>query len=407
MHLALPPAQLLSLADTYGLPLFVYDGGTITRQIESLMHALDVPSLQIHYACKALNTIGVIKHIHKYGCGIDTVSPGEIMIALQAGVPASEISFTPSGVLTEEYAFAISKGVHVHVDQFHVLDWLDTHYPGLEITLRFNPAIQAGGHSKLQVGSDGSKFGIMSHQVDAIKEKTQTLSLRITGVHMHLGSDIGDSGSFDQAYEYLLTIARKWSDTIERVDLGGGFKIPYHPQDHSIDMPAFGHKISKRFNRFCEEIGRPLTMVIEPGKYLVSASGYLLMEVSALREGSSPPMAYVSTGFNHFLRPMNYGAYHHLINLSNPEGEVHHYDIVGYLCETDNFASNRPIPQIRKGDILCLMNAGAYGYTMASNYNTRPRPAEVLINDDGGQQLIRRAETYTDIMQTDLGYVPD
>ena len=407
MHLALPPAQLLSLADKHGLPLFVYDGGTITRQIESLRSALDVPALEIHYACKALNTIGIVKHIHNHGCGIDTVSPGEIVIALQAGVPASEISFTPSGVLTEEYAFAISKGVHVHVDQFHVLDWLDSHYPGLEITLRFNPAIQAGGHSKLQVGSDGSKFGIMSHQVDAIKEKTRSLSLRITGVHMHLGSDIGDSGSFDQAYEYLLTIAHQWADSIQRIDLGGGFKIPYHPQDHSIDMPAFGRKISQRFRRFCEEIGRPLTMVVEPGKYVVSAAGYLLMEVSAIRDGGSIPMAFVSSGFNHFLRPMNYGAYHHLINLSNPEGDVHHYDIVGYLCETDNFASNRPIHEIRKGDILCLMNAGAYGYTMASNYNTRPRPAEVLIADDGRTQLIRRAESFADIMQTDLGYVAD
>ncbi len=407
MHLAVPPAQLISLADTYGLPLFVYDGGTITRQIESLRHALTVPSLEIRYACKALNTIGILRHIHQHGCGIDTVSPGEIIIALQAGVPASDISFTPSGVLTEEYAFAISKGVHVHVDQFHVLDWLDTHYPGLEITLRFNPAIQAGGHSKLQVGSDGAKFGILGHQVDAIKEKTQSLSLRITGVHMHLGSDIGDSGSFDQAYEYLLNVARKWADTITRIDLGGGFKIPYHPQDHSIDMPAFGSKISKRFNHFCEEIGRPLTMVIEPGKYLVSASGYFLMEVTVIRDGSSPPMAYVSSGFNHFLRPMNYGAYHHLINLSNPDGDLLHYDIVGYLCETDNFASNRPMHQIRKGDILCLMNAGAYGYTMASNYNTRLKPAEVLIHENGRQQLIRRAETYADILNTDLGYEPD
>lgn len=407
MHLALPPAQLLSLADTHGLPLFVYDGSTIARQIESLRSAFDVPSLEIHYACKALNTIGIVKLIHQHGCGIDTVSPGEIMIAMQAGVPASEISFTPSGVLTEEYAFAIGKGVHVHVDQFHVLEWLDAHYPGLEITLRFNPAIQAGGHSKLQVGSDGSKFGILSHQVEAIKEKTRSLSLRITGVHMHLGSDIGDSGSFDQAYEYLLAIARHWADTIECIDLGGGFKIPYHPQDHSIDMPAFGQKISKRFKQFCEEIGRPLTMVIEPGKYLVSAAGYLLMEVSAIRDGGTISMAFVSSGFNHFLRPMNYGAYHHIINLSNPEGETLHYDIVGYLCETDNFASNRPMHKIRKGDILCLMNAGAYGYTMASNYNTRPRPAEVLIAEDGRPHLIRRAEGFADILRTDLGYKAD
>jgi diaminopimelate decarboxylase len=406
MFNSLPYPRLLHLAESYGLPLFIYDAERIEHQIAMLKQSFDVPSLDIRYACKALNTIGIVSHIHQQGCGIDTVSPGEILIALQAGVPASQISFTPSGVLTEEYAFAIEKGVHIHVDQYHVLDWLEEHFPGLGITLRFNPAIQAGGHSKLQVGSEGSKFGILSHQLEAVKAKISRMSLRVTGVHMHLGSDIGDSGSFDQAYEYILSVAAHWAETLERVDLGGGFKIPYHPQDHALDMVAFGHKVSQRFKRFCEEVGRPLTMVLEPGKYLVSASGYLLMEVTTVREGGMVPMAYVSSGFNHFLRPMNYGAYHHLVNLSNPDGAIHHYDVVGYLCETDTFATNRPLHEVRKGDILCLMNAGAYGYTMASNYNSRPRPAEVLVQKDGQARLIRRAETMDDIMRTDLGYLP-
>jgi diaminopimelate decarboxylase len=404
MHPFLPPAQMISLADTFGLPLFVYDAATIDRQILQLKGAFQVPSLDIRYACKALSTIGILKHIHQHGCGIDTVSPGEIIMALQAGVPPSQISFTPSGVLTEEYAFAIEKGVHIHVDQIHILEWLDQHYPGHSITLRFNPAIQAGGHSKLQVGSDGSKFGIMTNHVQAIIDCTRSLSLKVTGVHMHLGSDIGDSGSFDEAYSYLLEVAMHWADTLERIDLGGGFKIPYHPGDHAIDIAAFGKKVSKRFIQFCESVGRDLTMVLEPGKFLVSAAGYLLMEVTSVRHNSDPAMAFVSSGFNHFLRPMSYGAYHHLINLSNPDGPIHHYDVVGYLCETDTFASNRPIHEIRKGDILCLMNAGAYGYTMASTYNGRPRPAEVLVGHNGQPSLIRRAETIGDILRTDLGY---
>ena len=404
MFYSIPHDIMLQQAKRYGLPLFVYDAGIIDRQIESLTNSFEVPSLQIRYACKALSTIGILKHIYQRGCGIDTVSPGEILMAIKAGVPPAEISFTPSGVLKEEFTYAVSAGVHIHVDQFHILEWLDQHHPGTEVTLRFNPGIQAGGHAKLQVGSTGSKFGFSAEDVPEVKKLTDKLSLKVTGVHMHLGSDIGESESFDQAYEYLLSIATNWANTIDRIDLGGGFKIPYHPNDHSIDMKAFGQKVSKRFNRFCDEMGRKITMVLEPGKFLVSGAGYLLMEVTSVKDAVTGPMAFVSSGFNHFLRPMSYGAYHHIINLSNPEGEIINYDVVGYLCETDSFAVNRPLHEIRRGDILCLMNAGAYGFTMASNYNARLRPAEVLLHKDGKAELIRRAETIEDLLQTDLGH---
>ena len=402
MFYSIPHDVMLLQSRQFGLPLFIYDAGIIDRQIETLTGAFDVPSLHIRYACKALSTIGILKHIYQRGCGIDTVSPGEILMAIKAGVPPAEISFTPSGVVQEEYAYAISKGIHIHVDQFHILEWLDQNFPGTEVTLRFNPGIQAGGHAKLQVGSTGSKFGFSADDVLKVKTLTDNLSLRVTGVHMHLGSDIGDSESFDQAYEYLLNIAKLWKDTIDRIDLGGGFKIPYHPNDHSIDMKAFGQKVSKRFNLFCDEIGKKITMVLEPGKFLVSGAGYLLMEVAAVKENVTGPMVFVASGFNHCLRPMSYGAYHHLINLSNPEGEVKNYDVVGYLCETDTFAVNRPLHEVRRGDVLCLMNAGAYGYTMSSNYNARLRPAEVLLQKNGKAELIRRAETIEDLLKTDL-----
>lgn len=399
--------QLLSLAHSYGLPLFVYETATIDQQIKNLTGAFQVPSLEIRYACKALSTIGIIKHIYQRGCGIDTVSPGEITMALLAGVPPDKISFTPSGVLTREYEFALSKGVHIHVDQFHILKWLDEHFPGTAITLRFNPAVRAGGHTKLQVGSEGSKFGFLSSQVEEVKKLTDSLSLKVKGIHMHLGSDIGESESFNQAYEYLLSIANLWIDTIEEVDLGGGFKISYHPDDPAIHMKSFGESVSNRFTQFCAQAGRDITLVLEPGKYLVSASGYLLMEVTGVRESSHMAMAFVSSGFNHFLRPMSYGAYHHIINLSNPGGEMKMYDVVGYLCETDTFAENRNINEIRKGDILCLMNAGAYGFSMASNYNSRCRPAEVMLKPDGTSVLIRRAETIEDLLRTDMSIKED
>ncbi len=402
MTTTFPAELLLSISQKYGLPLFVYDTNVIDEQIQKLRKAFNVPKLEIRYASKAQNTISILRHIYNQGCGIDTVSPGEIIMALKAGVPASVISFTPSGVITDEYAFAIEHGVHVHADQPHILEWIDQHYPGTAVTLRFNPGIRAGGHTKLQVGAEGSKFGILFSQVNEIITLTRNLSLKITGVHMHLGSDISDSASFDEAYEYLLSVARIWADTIDHVDLGGGFKIPYHPDDHSIDMSSFGARVSERFKSFCEEIGKEITLVFEPGKFLVSEAGNLLMEVTSVRDAGGVPMVYVQSGFNHFLRPMNYGAYHHLINISNPEGEIKVYDVVGYLCETDTFALNRSLHEIRKGDVLCLMNAGAYGYSMASNYNGRPRPAEVMIKN-GEATLIRRAETIDDLLSTDLG----
>lgn len=404
MNPIIPGDKLLSLAREFGLPLFVYDAQTISRQIDQLTQAFKVPDFQIRYACKALTTSGIVQHIHAKGCGIDTVSAGEISVALKAGVPPEKISFTPSGVLLEEYAYALDHGVHVHVDQLHVLEWMDQHYPNTSVTLRFNPGIIAGGHLKLQVGAEDSKFGIHISQIEKVKALTKTLSLNIAGVHMHLGSDIGSSGSFDEAYEYVLNASRHWIDTIERVDLGGGFKVPYHPKDQRIDIMSFGQKVSDRFNAFCKEVGRDITLIVEPGKYLVSEAGHLLMEVSGTRDIGQTGLAYVSTGFNHFVRPMNYDAYHHMVNLSNPEGEYARYDVVGYLCETDTFALERDIKTIRRGDVLCLMNAGAYGFSMASNYNTRPRPAEVLIDEKGVARLIRRAETLDDVLRTDLGY---
>jgi diaminopimelate decarboxylase len=401
MNLSIPSDQLISFASRFGLPLFVYDAAVINRQIHTLRNAFDVPSLDIRYACKALSTIRILSHIYQAGCGIDTVSPGEIMMAMKAGVPPGKISFTPSGVLNEEYSFAIDQKVHIHVDQVHVLEWIDKNYPGTQVTLRFNPGIRAGGHVKLQVGSHDSKFGFLASQLDELTKLTDRMSLNVVGVHMHLGSDISDTGSFNQAYEYLLGVAAHWKHTLQHVDLGGGFKIPYHPDDPSIDILPFGNEVSHRFRKYCEEMGRELTLVVEPGKFVVSASGFLLMEVTGVRISGSTPMVYVQSGFNHFLRPMNYGAYHHIINISNPSGKVMEYDVVGYLCETDTFALQRPLNEVRKGDILCLMNAGAYGYTMASNYNGRPRPAEVLV-EDGNPELIRRAETWEDVMRTDL-----
>lgn len=394
--------NLLQMAAQYGMPLYIYDAEVISHQIHTLRDAFAPHIPSIHFACKALTTIGVLQHINQQGCGIDAVSPGEMEIALRAGVPPHQISFTPNGVKFDEYSFALQHGIHIHVDQLEALQWVIEHHPNASITLRFNPAVQAGGHEKLEVGASGSKFGIPAEQVSEVVKLTTDSSIQVKGVHMHLGSDIDTTSSFDEAYDYLLQLAMHWKDTLQHIDVGGGFKVPYHPDDSSIDIASFGKAVAQKFSAFISQLGRPVRLVLEPGKFLVSQAGYLLMEVSAVREAGDTDMIYVNSGFNHFIRPMNYGAYHHLIQLSNPDGEVSAYDVVGNLCETDTFALNRPLPATQRGDILCLCNAGAYGITMASNYNSRMRPAEVLWKDNTAK-LIRRAETIEDLIRTDLG----
>jgi diaminopimelate decarboxylase len=393
---------LLGAAGRFGLPLYVYDARTIARQVSRMRDAFTVPRLEIRYACKALSNGAILRLLHGLGCGMDTVSAGEAMLALRAGVEPSSISFTPNGIRLDEYDWAVREGLRIHVDRMDVLEWLGMHHPGAAVTLRFNPGIRAGSHEKLQVGSSGSKFGLPASSLDDVVSVLRKTALRVTGVHVHVGSDIGSIAHFSDALDFLLGIGAMFSDTLEHVDIGGGFKVRYHPSDPVLDLPAFGAAVSDRFNSFCNEISRPLALTLEPGKYLVSEAGYFLFEVSGVREDHPTAMAWVNSGFNHFVRPMNYGAYHHIANLTRPEGEERHYDVVGYLCETDTFAVQRPLPEVRSGDVLCLFNAGAYGYSMASQYNMRPRPAEVLFAD-GECRLIRRRETFEDLILTDLG----
>ncbi len=392
---------LLGAAGQFGLPLYVYDAATIVRQVDRLRDAFTVPRLEIRYACKALSNGAILRLLHAAGCGMDTVSAGEAMLALRAGVEPSAISFTPNGIHLDEYDWAVRAGLRIHVDRMDVLTWLGRHHPGTAVTLRFNPGIRAGGHEKLQVGTSGSKFGLPAYSLDDVVGLLRGTSLRVTGVHVHVGSDIGSMDHFADALEFLLGIGAMFGHTLEHVDIGGGFKVRYHPSDPVFDLPLFGAEVSARFNAFCRDIGRPLALTLEPGKFLVSEAGYFLFDVSGVRDDHPTSMAWVNSGFNHFVRPMNYGAYHHIANVSNPDGDERHYDIVGYLCETDTFAVQRPLPEVRGGDVLCLFNAGAYGYSMASQYNMRPRPAEVLFAD-GTCTLIRRRETFEDLFRTDL-----
>ena len=370
--------DLLSIVHTYGCPVYVYDAYKIRSQYERLIKAFAaVPSLRINYAMKALSNGSILKLMRKLGAGLDTVSIQEVKLGLHAGFAPEQIIFTPNGVSMEEIEEAASLGVQLNIDNLSILEQFGSKHPQVPVCIRINPHVMAGGNSKISVGHIDSKFGISIHQVPHILRIVENTKMHINGIHMHTGSDILDIDVFLYAAEILFDAAKHFRE-LKFIDFGSGFKVPYKEGDIQTDIEELGEKLSQRFLEFCKLYGRDLTLAFEPGKFLVSEAGFFLVKVNVVKQTTSTVFAGIDSGFNHLIRPMFYGATHFIENISNPEGKKRFYSVVGYICETDTFASNRQIAEISEGDILCFRNAGAYCYTMASNYNSRPRPAEVL-----------------------------
>ena len=389
--------DLLSIVHTYGCPVYVYDAYKIRSQYERLIKAFAaVPSLRINYAMKALSNGSILKLMRKLGAGLDTVSIQEVKLGLHAGFAPEQIIFTPNGVSMEEIEEAASLGVQLNIDNLSILEQFGSKHPQVPVCIRINPHVMAGGNSKISVGHIDSKFGISIHQVPHILRIVENTKMHINGIHMHTGSDILDIDVFLYAAEILFDATKHFRE-LKFIDFGSGFKVPYKEGDIQTDIEELGEKLSQRFLEFCKLYGRDMTLAFEPGKFLVSEAGFFLVKVNVVKQTTSTVFAGIDSGFNHLIRPMFYGATHFIENISNPEGKKRFYSVVGYICETDTFASNRQIAEISEGDILCFRNAGAYCYTMASNYNSRPRPAEVLWID-GQAKLIRKAETLEDLL---------
>lgn len=393
--------DLLSVVHTYGSPVYVYDANKISAQYERLTKAFAaVPSLRINYAMKALSNVSILKLMRKLGAGLDTVSIQEVKLGLHAGFAPEQIIFTPNGVSMEEIEEAASLGVQLNIDNLSFLEQFGSKHPQIPVCIRINPHVMAGGNSKISVGHIDSKFGISIHQIPHILRIVENTKMHINGIHMHTGSDILDIDVFLYAAEILFDAAKHFRE-LKFIDFGSGFKVPYKEGDIQTDIEELGEKLSQRFLEFCKLYGRNLTLAFEPGKFLVSEAGFFLVKVNVVKQTTSTVFAQIDSGFNHLIRPMFYGATHFIENISNPEGKKRFYSVVGYICETDTFASNRQIAEISEGDILCFRNAGAYCYTMASNYNSRPRPAEVLWID-GQAKLIRKAETLEDLLRNQV-----
>jgi len=389
---------LLQLAEKYDSPLYVYDTEKIKSQYKRITSAFSkVKNVKINYATKALSNINILKVFNQLGSGLDTVSIQEVKLGLLAGFNPEDIIYTPNGVSLQEIEDVAKLGVKINIDNLSILELFGQKHPNIPVCVRINPHIMAGGNSKISVGHIDSKFGISVHQVPHIKRVVENTGMHINGVHMHTGSDILDIETFIRASEILFDVAKQF-DNIEFIDFGSGFKVPYKEGDISTNIEELGKQLTKKFNDFCKNYGKDLTLKFEPGKFLVSEAGYFLAKVNVIKQTTSTVFAGIDSGLNHLIRPMFYDSYHHIINLSNPKGRERFYSVVGYICETDTFGTNRKIEEITEGDILCFQNAGAYCYSMASNYNSRYRPAEVMVHD-GKDYLIRKRETFEDIVR--------
>lgn len=386
----------LDLAQKFGTPLYVYDTAIIQRQYQRLEQAFDVPELRLMYACKALSNISIMQYVRSLGAGLDTVSIQEVKLGLHAGFQPQEIIYTPNCVSFEEIEEAVTLGVMINIDNTSILEQFGQKYPDYPICIRINPHIMAGLNAKTSVGHIDSKFGISFHQMPLVHRIVEATGQKVIGIHMHTGSGILDPGVFLQGAEILFEVAREFPD-LEFLDFGSGFKVPYKLGDASTNIEDLGEQISARFRTFCKNYGRDIALMFEPGKFLVSEAGCFLAPVNVVKQTTSTVFAGIDSGLNHLIRPMFYNAYHEIVNISKPNGKARFYTVVGYICETDTFGINRRINEITEGDILCFNNAGAYCFSMASNYNSRLRPAEVMVLD-GEAYLIRKRETFEDLL---------
>lgn len=393
--------ELVKLAESFGSPLYVYDAEKIESQYKRLTNAFaKVPRLRINYACKALSNITILKLLKSYGSNLDTVSIQEVKLGIHAGFEPHQIIYTPNGVSFEEIEEAAALGVQINIDNLSVLEHFGTKHPTVPVCIRINPHVMAGGNSNISVGHIDSKFGISIHQMPHIFRIVENTKMHINGIHMHTGSDILDIEVFLYAAEILFDAANNFK-SLDFLDFGSGFKVPYKKGDIETNIEELGKKLTKRFLAFEKEYGRPLTLAFEPGKFLVSEAGYFLAKVNVVKQTTSTVFAGIDSGFNHLIRPMLYGSQHTIENISNPKGKERFYTVVGYICETDTFANNRRIQEIKEGDILCFKNSGAYCFSMASNYNSRFKPAEVLWKDGKGH-LITKRETFEDLIKNQI-----
>ena len=385
----------------HGSPLYIYDTSVMIRQYKRITGAFSGARVKINYACKALTNINVLKLFRGLGSGLDAVSVQEVELGLKAGFAPQDILYTPNCVSIEEIEETVELGVRINIDNIAILEEFGVKYGAkVPVCVRINPHVLAGGNRKISTGHIDSKFGISIYQMPHVHRIVETNNMKVEGIHMHTGSDIVDTDVFLRATEIMFETAAHFKE-LDYIDFGSGFKVSYRADDIATDVEELGENLTARFLKFCKEYGKELTLIFEPGKFLVSEAGSFVARVNVIKQTTSTVFAGLDTGMNHFIRPMFYDAYHEIINVSKPGGKTRIYTVVGYICETDTFGWNRKISEASEGDYLLFKNAGAYCYAMSSNYNSRFRPAEVLVHQ-GKDYLIRKRENMEDLFRNQV-----
>jgi diaminopimelate decarboxylase len=393
--------QLIAIANDFGTPVYIYHAEKIAEQYLKLKEAFNGHPTRIFYACKALTNINILKYVKSLGANLDCVSINEVMLGLKAGFEPQQILYTPNCVDFAEITDAQALGVNVNIDNISILEQFGNKFGGsYPICIRINPHIEAGGNYKISTGHIDSKFGISIHQVRHIERIVKTTGLHVQGLHMHTGSEIKDISVFLQALDIMFECATRFP-RLDFIDLGSGFKVPYKDGDRETDVNTLGEKLTEAVKQFETEYGRKLEVWFEPGKYLVSECGYFVTKANIIKQTTATVFVGINSGFNHLIRPMLYDAYHRITNITNPTGPERIYTVVGNICETDTFAWDRVLNEVREGDYILFHNAGAYGFEMSSNFNSRLKPAEVLVKD-GKAQLIRRRDEFEDLLRNQV-----
>jgi len=392
-----------TLITEYGSPLYVYDAEIIKTRFRQLRKNLTLPDARIYYAAKANANIAILRLLREEGVYFNAVSPGEIFLALEAGFNPKQIMFTGDNLPIEDIQFAIDQNILMNIDSLSQLATYGKLNPNSAVSLRVNPGIGDGFHIHAITAGTQSKFGIDPPKLEEAKIIADAANISIVGLHMHIGSGILQVDPLHSATEILLNLALEFEE-LEYINLGGGIGVPYRPDESPFELETYFQTLNSRVTNWTEEYGRQVTLAIEPGKFLLAEAGVLLIQVTAIKEKDEKRLIGVNSGFNHLIRPALYGAYHEIIPVSNA-GAASEWtvDIAGYLCEnSDFFAKDRPLPAVKEGDLLAVMNTGAYGYALASNYNCRLLPAEVLISN-GESCLIRRRQEFVDLLAYQQG----
>lgn len=393
--------ELIAISKEFGTPLYVYHAEKITEQYQKFCNAFSGIDFQVFYACKALTNVNILKHLLSVGSSVDCSSINEVKLAFHAGFPKEKILYTSNGISFEEIVEAKELGIRINIDSISNLKKFGAQFGfSYPIGIRLRPNIMGGGNLKISTGHDKSKFGIPVTQLHEVLAIIKEYNLCIQNLHIHTGSDLKDVDIWLKGMQVLFDLIPSFPN-LQAIDLGGGFKVSYHDDEKEMDINLLAEAIKKEFSSIKTSEGKPFQIWFEPGKYLVSEAGYFLTEVNVIKETASANFVHVNSGFNHLIRPMFYDAYHKIKNLSNPNGTEKKYAIVGNICETDTFAWGREIAEIKEADVLVFYNAGAYGFEMSSNFNSRFKPAEVMVKNNK-PYLIRKRDEFEDLLHNQI-----